>query len=112
MAIITYDRLFIGGSWVASEGTQTIDVVSPSTEEVVGRVPDGPTADIDKAVVAARHAFDHGPWPHMASTERPTSLAKVADVITAEMADIAELITTEMGSPLVFSQLAQVLAPA
>jgi aldehyde dehydrogenase (NAD+) len=54
MAIRDYDRLFIGGDWVASEGTDTISVISPMTEEVVGRVPDGTEADIDKAVAAAR----------------------------------------------------------
>ena len=65
MAIRDYDRLYIGGDWVAPEGTNTIEVISPSTEEVVGRVPDGTEADIDKAVAAARTAFDRGPVaPH------------------------------------------------
>ena len=70
MAIRDYDRLFIGGDWVAPEGTDTIEVISPSTEEVIGRVPDGTKADIDKAVAAARTAFDHGPWPRMTPAER------------------------------------------
>ena len=63
MAIRDYDRLFIGGDWVAPEGTDTISVISPMTEEVVGRVPDGTEADIDKAVAAARmpSIADRGP---------------------------------------------------
>jgi betaine-aldehyde dehydrogenase len=112
MALVTYDKLFIGGTWVTPEGTGTIDVVSPSTEEVMGRVPDATTADIDRAVSVARDAFDHGPWPHLAPAERAVILAKVADAINAQMGELAELITNEMGSPLIFSQLAQVLAPA
>ena len=77
MAIRDYDRLFIGGDWVAPEGTDTISVISPSTEEVIARVPDGTEGDIDKAVAAARTAFDHGPWPRMTPAERGEILAKV-----------------------------------
>jgi len=99
MALVTYDKLFIGGKWVTPEGTGTIDVVSPSTEEVMGRVPDATTADIDRAVSVARDAFDHGPWPHLAPAERAVILAKVADAINAQMGELAELITNEMGSP-------------
>ena len=111
MAIKDYDRLFIGGTWVAPAGTGTIDVVSPSTEEVVARVPEATQADVDKAVAAAREAFDEGPWPRMSPSERAAILTKVAETITAEMTDIAELISSEMGSPVSWAQLGQVLAP-
>lgn len=60
-----HDRLFIGGEWAAPAGTDVIDVVSPHTEEVIGRVPEGTEGDIDAAVAAARRAFDEGPWPRM-----------------------------------------------
>jgi aldehyde dehydrogenase (NAD+) len=112
MALKSYDRLFIGGDWVKPEGTGQIEVVSPSTEEVVARVPDATEADVDKAVAAARHAFDHGPWPRMAPAERADLLAKVAEAITAEMVDLAETIATEMGSPVSWAMLGQVLAPS
>jgi aldehyde dehydrogenase (NAD+) len=112
MAIRDYDRLFIGGDWVAPEGTDTIAVVSPSTEEVIARVPDGTEADIDKAVAAARTAFDRGPWPRMTPVERAEILTKVAAQLVAEMNDMAEIITNEMGSPISFSALGQVLAPS
>src|SRR5271165_2614699 len=111
MAIKDYDRLFIGGSWVAPEGTEKIEVISPSTEEVVARVPDATEGDVDKAVAAARNAFDHGDWPHTAPKERAQILATVANQITAEMLDMAEIISTEMGSPVSWAQLGQVLAP-
>ncbi len=111
MTIRDYDHLFIGGDWVAPEGTGTIEVISPVTEEVVGRVPDGTEADIDKAVGAARRAFDHGPWPRMTPAERGEILRTVATQITAEMGEMAEIITREMGSPITFSGMGQVLAP-
>src|SRR6202050_2782112 len=111
MAIRDYDRLFIGGDWVAPEGSNTIEVISPATEEVVGRVPDGPEADIDKAVAVARRAFDHGEWPRLAPAERGEILRKVAAQITAELGDMAAIITEEMGAPITFSTMGQVLAP-
>ena len=106
-----YDRLFIGGEWVASTGTKTIDVINPTTEEVAGRVPEATEADIDKAVAAAREAFDRGPWPRMAATERAAIVAKVSDAIKGEMQEFAELVTTEMGSPVTWGTMGQVLAP-
>ncbi len=111
MAIKDYDRLFIGGAWVAPEGTGTIEVVSPATEEVVARVPDATAADVDKAAAAARRAFDEGPWPHLPAAERGAVLTKVAEAVTAEMGEMAEVISTEMGSPVSWAQLGQVLAP-
>jgi len=106
-----YDRLFIGGEWTAPAGTATIDVISPATEEVVGRVPDATQADVDKAVAAARQAFDSGPWPHMTPAERAAVITKVSDAIKGEMQELAELISSEMGSPVGWGTMAQVLAP-
>jgi aldehyde dehydrogenase (NAD+) len=107
----SYDRLFIGGDWLASTGTTTIDVINPTTEEVAGRVPDTTTADIDRAVAAARQAFDHGPWPHMTPVERAAVITKVSDAIKGEMQQMAELVATEMGSPVTWGSVGQVLAP-
>ena len=73
-----YDRLFIGGEWVSPSGTGTIDVINPTTEEVMGRVPDSTEADVDKAVAIARDAFDNGPWPRMSPAERAEILTKVS----------------------------------
>lgn len=112
MTIKSYDEFFIGGKWMAPEGTGTLEVVSPSTEEVVATVPEAVDADIDKAVDAARGAFDSGPWPRMAPTERAEILRKVATAIVGETAELTELISTEMGSPSSWAQLGQVMAPA
>lgn len=107
----SYDRLFIGGEWVEPSSSSVIDVVSPTTEELVGRVPEAQDADIDRAVASAREAFDHGPWPHMTPAERGAILTKAADAIRNDMQGISELISNEMGSPVSWGLMAQVLAP-
>ncbi len=111
MAVKSYDKLFIGGEWVAPERSATIEVVSPYTEEVIASVPDGTVGDINRAVAAAREAFDRGPWPRMAVAERAQVLAKVGQRLGEELPALAEIITQEMGTPILFSQLAQVGAP-
>ncbi|HEX3567701.1 MAG TPA: aldehyde dehydrogenase family protein, partial [Acidimicrobiales bacterium] len=107
----SYDRLYIGGEWVEPSSSSTIDVVSPTTEEIVGRVPEAQNADIDRAVAAAKDAFEHGPWPRMTPSERAAVLSKAAEAIRNDMQGIAELISGEMGSPVSWGLLAQVLAP-
>lgn len=106
-----HDKLFIGGEWVAPAGTDIIEVVSPHTEEVVGSVPDGAPQDMERAVAAARQAFDHGPWPRLSFAERATVIGKLAEIYAARQQEMAALITEEMGSPITFSQLAQAPQP-
>lgn len=106
-----YDRFYIGGEWAEPAGPGTIAVISPHTEKVVGRVPEGTPADIDRAVAAARDAFDNGPWPRMAPAERAAVVGKLADLYAARLTDFAEIITEEMGCPITFSQLAQAPQP-
>jgi betaine-aldehyde dehydrogenase len=106
-----HDRLFIGGEWVEPASSRTIDVISPHTEELVGRVPEGTEADIDRAVVAARDAFDNGEWPRLTPEERIAAVQKFSEVYAAHIPDMAAVITEEMGSPISFSNLAQSPAP-
>jgi aldehyde dehydrogenase (NAD+) len=106
----SYDKFFIGGKWTEPAGTDTIDVVSPATLELVGRVPDATFADMDRAVAAAREAFDLGPWPRMSPDERADIMASISASIMAQMDDFATLITNENGAPFSFSQMGQVYA--
>ena len=106
-----HDKLYIGGDWVAPAGNDTIEVISPATEELVGRVPEGTRADIDAAVAAARKAFDEGPWPRMSPLERADAVEKFANLYASRLDDIANVISSEMGSPILFSQLAQAPMP-
>ena len=110
---MTLDRstLFIDGAWADPASSATIEVISPHTEEVVARVPEGTAADIDAAVAAARHAFDEGPWPRMSPEERIEVVQTFANLYAGKLGEMAEVITTEMGSPTSFSNLAQSPAP-
>ncbi|WP_034269044.1 aldehyde dehydrogenase [Haloechinothrix halophila] len=103
-----YKELYIGGSWVAPETERQIEVISPHSEQLVGRTPEATTADVDRAVEAARRAFDHGDWPNTAPEDRLAALRRFADAYNARQAELAELFSTEMGSPLWFSQVGQV----
>jgi betaine-aldehyde dehydrogenase len=106
----THDTLFIGGDWVSPATSATIDVVSPHTEEVIARVPEAREADVDRAVAAARDAFDHGPWPRMTPPERADVMAALLAELQARGDEMASTITREMGSPISFSHMAQVMA--
>ncbi len=105
------DALFIGTTWVAPATDATIEVISPHTEEVVARVPEGSIADIDAAVAAARRAFDEGPWPRMSPDERIEVVARLSALYAGRLDEMAEVIATEMGSPISFAKLAQAPAP-
>src|SRR4051794_11001723 len=102
---------FIDGDWAAPATGDTIQVVSPHSEQVVATVPEGSAADIDAAVAAARRAFDHGPWPRMSPEQRIEVVQNFSNLYAGKMGDMAELISTEMGAPLSFSNLAQAPAP-
>jgi aldehyde dehydrogenase (NAD+) len=96
----THDRLFIGGEWVPPTGPGTIEVVCPHTEQVVGAVPDGTPTDIDRAVAAARSAFDTGPWPRTEPAERAAVVRRLADLYAGRIPEMNALITEEMGAPI------------
>ncbi len=104
-------ELFIGGEFVAPATSDVLEVVSPHSEEVVAVVPEGSVADIDAAVAAARHAFDHGPWPRMTPAERIAVIETFSGLYAAKLAEMADLITVSMGAPTSFANLAQSPAP-
>jgi len=94
------DRFFINGDWVTPSSGRMLDVISPVTEERLLSYPEAAPADIDRAVAAARAAFDHGPWPRMAPAERAGYLRRVGDLIAARLDDIAWAWTTQVGAPI------------
>src|SRR5262249_22308880 len=98
----THERLFIGRTRGAPATSATIDVVSPHTEDVIARVPEAREADVDRAVAAARAAFDEGPWPRLTPLERADLMAALVERLQARADEIAVTITREMGSPISF----------
>jgi betaine-aldehyde dehydrogenase len=111
MSTVTRHRdLFIGGAWTPSTASGTIDVVSPNTGEVIGEVPDTTVADVERAVAAARSAFDEGPWPTMAVAERVDALRRLSAAIGERGQEIADCISSENGSPAKWSIMGQVLS--
>jgi acyl-CoA reductase-like NAD-dependent aldehyde dehydrogenase len=91
------DRLYIGGSWVKPSSDATIDVINSGTEEPFARVPEARSEDVNRAVEAARAAFDTGPWPQLSHAERAVYLTKIARELDARAADIAPIWTRESG---------------
>jgi acyl-CoA reductase-like NAD-dependent aldehyde dehydrogenase len=99
---ISKDRelLFIGGRWTEPHGGAWIEVESPTTEEIIGRVPRPSVADGEAAVAAAREAFDEGPWPHLEPGERAACLERLADGLDARAEAMALVLAAELGAPL------------
>lgn len=104
-------ELFIGGTWVPAASGRRIEVISPHTESPVGHVAAACAADVDAAVDAARHAFDNGPWPRSDPAERIAAVRRLCKVYGDRRAEMAELITAEVGAPTTFAQRAQVALP-
>lgn len=94
------DRFFINGEWVAPKSSNMLEVISPVTEEVLFTFPEASEADMDRAVAAARDAFDNGPWPRLSPTERAGYLRKVAAHLTERLDDIAAAWTLQVGAPI------------
>jgi acyl-CoA reductase-like NAD-dependent aldehyde dehydrogenase len=91
------DKLFIGGEWVAPLSGESIEVESPVTEEIVARVAAAGNADMDRAVAAAREAFDHGSWPTTPPAERGAMLMKLADALERRVPEIAAAWCAQIG---------------
>jgi acyl-CoA reductase-like NAD-dependent aldehyde dehydrogenase len=107
MRSLDYDKLYIGGRWQEPSTNRRLSVISPHTEEPIGETPEAAPDDVDKAVTAARKAFDEGPWPRLSVGERMEKIEQLAALYMAETDAIADLITAEMGSPKSFSRLGQ-----
>jgi acyl-CoA reductase-like NAD-dependent aldehyde dehydrogenase len=93
-------RLFIGGEWVGAQRGGHLEPVDPATGRVIARVAAADAADVDRAVAAARDAFEHGPWPAMAPTARSALLWKLADALEQSRALLTEIEVLNTGMPL------------
>ena len=96
-------RMLVDGEWVESKSGKSFDVMNPATDEVLAKVPEGGAADVDRAVKAARRAFDEG-WRDVTAQERGRILFRLAEKVRAEAARLAELETLNSGKPIVESE--------
>lgn len=94
------DLFYIGGQWVEPSSTRKIDLVDPATEEVFLSVAAASEVDMDRAVAAAREAFDNGPWPRLRPTERAGYMRRLAEALRARVQDLAVAQSKSMGAPL------------
>lgn len=103
-------QLLIDGAWTDAADGETIDVVNPADEQVIAAIPAGGREDIDRAVRAARQAFETGPWARMTPGERARLLWRIADLLEARQAEFAELETLDNGKPITMSKWVDVPA--
>jgi betaine-aldehyde dehydrogenase len=96
--------LYVDGGFVDSASNETVNVIDPSTAEVIARTPAAGPADVDRAVKAARLAFDEGPWREATAQDRGRVLFKLAEVVRQRAAELAELETRNTGKPIVESE--------
>ncbi|MFD7313427.1 aldehyde dehydrogenase [Streptomyces sp. NPDC059883] len=105
--MIVHDKLYIGGVWTNPSDTTRLDIRSPHDRSLVGRSVQALPADVDRAVAAARRAFDTGPWRQTTPRRRQDLIVRLNQLREARGAEIAALITSERGNPLWFNTAGQ-----
>jgi aldehyde dehydrogenase (NAD+) len=91
-------QLYIGGEWVEATGDDGLDVINPATEESIGAVPQASIADVDRAVAAARRAFEEGAWRKLKPRERSDALLRFMQTVADRRAELVDLIIAEAGA--------------
>lgn len=106
-----YESLFVDGAWTSPATDEVFDVRSPHDGTSVGSAPVASEADVDRAVAAARRAFDEGPWPRLTVEERIAALRPFVEAYGTRTTELAALVTAEMGSPATFAEAAHGIGP-
>ena len=96
---------YINGEWLSSASGETFPVYDPSTEDLIAHVASAGAVDVDRAVKAARAAFESGPWPAMSAQDRGRILFRIAEKIRQNSAHLAELESRNSGKPIVEAEL-------
>lgn len=97
-------RMLIGAEWTDAVSGETLAVLDPATGQAFATVPAGGAADIDRAVAAARRAFESGEWPKMRPVDRERLLLKFADLIEANAQELAEIEALDNGKPVMMAR--------
>ncbi|CAJ62838.1 MULTISPECIES: aldehyde dehydrogenase family protein [Frankia] len=95
--MVIREQLYVGGRWVGSDSTETLTAINPATEQPLGVVPQASAEDVTRAIMAAREAFDDGPWPGMKPSERSRVLMRMAEVMRRRQAELVDLDVAEVG---------------
>ncbi|KAG5067925.1 hypothetical protein JHK85_000302 [Glycine max] len=106
---VEHTQLLIDGKFVDAATGKTFPTLDPRTGDVISHVAEGDHEDVDRAVAAARKAFDHGPWPKMTAYERQRILLRAADLFEKHNDELAALETWDNGKP--YEQSAQIEIP-
>src|SRR5262249_18415441 len=93
-------KLLIDGKWVNAASGKTFETLNPATGEVIAKVAEADKADVDKAVEAARAAFETGAWSKTSASERGRLLHKLADLVEKNIDELAALETLDNGKPI------------
>src|SRR5271157_622098 len=96
---ISAAKLLINNKWVDAASGKTFPTINPSTGEVIAQVAEADAADVDKAVAAARAAFERGAWRKMSASQRGALMYKLADLIEKHADQLAELESLDNGKP-------------
>jgi aldehyde dehydrogenase (NAD+) len=90
--------LYIDGEWVNASSDEELEVINPASEEVITKVPQASMEDVDRAVAAARRAFEDGPWPRMSARERSDTLLRFTQTIADRRSELVDMIIAEAGA--------------
>ena len=101
-------KMLINGKWVEAVSGKTFPTYNPATGEVLARVAEGDREDIERAVKAARAAFETGPWSQMTPSERGRMIWKLGDLLEQNLEEFAELEMLDNGKPLKVARVADV----
>ena len=91
---------FINGKWTLANQNKTRNIINPFNEEVIAVVTESDETDAQEAILAARHAFDHGEWPTLPNIERGRIVRRIADLIERDAEELARLETIDTGKTL------------
>jgi aldehyde dehydrogenase (NAD+) len=105
---IRQTQLLIDGQWTPARSGKTFETINPATEEVIAQVAEADAADVEMAVRAARKAFDEGPWPRMNARERGRIMMRLADLMEAEIDELAALESLDNGKPVSDAKLGDI----
>src|SRR6204780_1079659 len=107
---VSATKLLIGNRWVPSESGKTFATVNPATGEEICQIAEADSADVEKAVQAARTAFEHGPWRKMQASDRGRLLHRLADLIEKHADELAALEALDNGNPFAVAKAVGVAA--